>query len=83
MPDIVIVEFMHADAADALTGDFTVHYDNPLVHNPDKLPALLAEARGLIVGNLTQVNDELIDLAPTLKAVGRLGIGTERTDLKA
>ena len=83
MPDIVIVEFIHADAVDALKCDFDVHYDNTLVHNPDKLPALLAEARGLIVGNLTRVNDELMDLAPNLKAVGRLGVGTERIDLDA
>ena len=83
MPDIVIVEFIHADAVDALKCDFDVHYDNNLVHNPDKLPALLAEARGLIVGNLTRVNDELMDLAPNLKAVGRLGVGTERIDLDA
>ena len=72
MPDIVIVEFIHADAVVALKRVFDVHYDNTLVHNPNKLPALLAEARGHIVGNLTRVNDKLLDLAPNLKAVGRL-----------
>lgn len=80
MPDIVIVEFIHADAVAALKAKFAVHYDNTLVHHPEKLPELLAEARGLIVGNLTRVNDDLLDLAPRLKAVGRLGVGTERID---
>ena len=50
MPNIVIVEFIHADAVDALKCDFDVHYDNTLVHNPDKLPALLAEARASSLG---------------------------------
>lgn len=83
MPDILIVEFIHADAVEMLMSEFDVHYDNTLVHNPEKLPALLADARGLIVGNLTRVNDALLDLAPALKAVGRLGVGTERIDLEA
>lgn len=83
MPDILIVEFIHEDAVTALKAKFDVHYDNTLVHNQDKLPALLADARGLIVGNLTRVDDALLDMAPNLKAVGRLGVGTERIDLGA
>lgn len=83
MPDIVITEFIHDDAVAELLQDFVVHYDRELVHKPAELPALLAGARGLIVGNLTRVNDDLLDLGPKLLAVGRLGVGTERIDIPA
>ena len=83
MPDIVIMEFIHPDAVEELRRDYDVHYDQNLVHKPDEVPACLAEARGLIVGNLTWVNDDLLDLAPQLEAVGRLGVGTDRIDMEA
>lgn len=83
MPDIVITEFIHDDAVAELRRDFAVHYDRELVHRPAELPALLAGARGLIVGNLTRVNDALLDIGPKLIAVGRLGVGTERIDMAA
>ena len=83
MPDIVITEFIHDDAVAGLKRDFAVHYDRELVHKPDALAGLLAGARGLIVGNLTRVNDALLDLGPKLLAVGRLGVGTERIDMAA
>ncbi len=83
MPDIVITEFMHQDGVDSLQDAYDVHFDQQLVHKPDELAALLGEAQGLIVGNLTWVNDDLLDLGPRLMAVGRLGVGTDRIDIPA
>lgn len=83
MPDILVVEFIHPDAIILLEGEFDVHYDNTLVHRPEELFERLRDARGLIVGNLTRVDDALLDRGPNLKAVGRLGVGTERIDLEA
>ena len=37
----------------------------------------------LIVRNLTQVNQELLNGAPKLKVVGRLGVGLENIELPA
>ena len=83
MSDILIVEFIHPDAVTLLQDTFDVHYDNTLVHRTDELFDRLGTARGLIVGNLTRVDDALLDRGPNLKAVGRLGVGTERIDLEA
>jgi (S)-sulfolactate dehydrogenase len=83
MSEIVISEFMsEAAIATALTG-FDVVYDPALVDKSDALAAALGDCRGLIVRNRTQVNAALLDLAPHLKAVGRLGVGLDNIDLDA
>jgi (S)-sulfolactate dehydrogenase len=83
MSEIVISEFMsEAAIATALTG-FDVAYDPSLVDRPDELAAMLGNCRGLIVRNRTQVNAALLDLAPHLKVVGRLGVGLDNIDLEA
>lgn len=60
-----------------------------VLHDPElfgDLPALkeaLADAQALIVRNRTQVTAELLDAAPNLKVVGRLGVGLDNIDLGA
>ena len=83
MPDIVISEFMDQAAVDSAAKDFDVLYDAELVDRPEDLKAQLAEARGLVVRNRTRVTKELLDAAPKLKVVGRLGVGLDNIDLKA
>ena len=83
MPDIVISEFMDPQAIEAAAKDFTVHYDPQLVDKPEELKKLLSDAHGLVVRNRTQVNVELLDCAPKLKVIGRLGVGLDNIDLKA
>ena len=43
----------------------------------------LAAADGLIVRTYTQVNKDLLKLAPNLRVVGRAGVGLDNIDLKA
>lgn len=83
MPDIVISEFMDEAAITGGLAGFDVHYDATLVDRPEALRALLAEARGLIVRNRTQVRPELLAAAPRLKAIGRLGVGLDNIDVEA
>ncbi len=83
MPDIVISEFMDQDAIDDLARGFDVLYDPGLVDRPGDLAAVLGGARGLIVRNLTQVRDALLEAAPGLLVVGRLGVGLDNIDLEA
>ena len=83
MPDIVISEFMDQSAVDSAAKDFDILYDAELVDRPDDLKAQLAEARGLVVRNRTRVTQELLDAAPKLKVVGRLGVGLDNIDLEA
>lgn len=83
MPDIVVTEFMDEAAVADLAGTHDVVYDPKLVDRPDDLVRLLADARGLIVRNRTQVRGALLEAAPRLKAVGRLGVGLDNIDVAA
>ena len=81
MSGIVISEFMDAQAVEDLRAQFDVRYDPGLV---DELPALrqaLAGAQALIVRNRTQVRAELLEHAPGLRVVGRLGVGLDNIDM--
>ena len=83
MSDIVITEFMDQASVDTLSADFDVHYSPELVDNPDELSRLLADARAIVVRNRTQVRQGLLDQAPNLKVVGRLGVGLDNIDMEA
>ena len=81
MADIVISEFMdEAVLRDAFAG-CDILYDAKLVDRRDALFAALADARALIVRNRTQVRAELLERAPRLQVVGRLGVGLDNIDL--
>lgn len=80
---IVITEFMdEAAVREGLSGRDVV-YDPMLVDKPDELAGHLAHARALIVRNRTQVRPALLDLAPHLHVVGRLGVGLDNIDMEA
>lgn len=83
MSDIVITEFMQQDAIDELLAGFNVHYDKTLVDNTEKIPPLLTDARALIVRNRTKVTKAILESAPKLECVGRLGVGLDNIDLDA
>ena len=83
MTDIVISEFMDAPAIDWLRRDFAVTYDPTLVSDAARLGAACQAARALIVRNRTQVTPTLLQAAPHLRAVGRLGVGLDNIDLDA
>ena len=83
MPDIVITEFVDEAAVADLEKDYAVVYDPDLVDNPDDMRALLSDAVALVVRNRTQVDDSLLDAAPKLMVVGRLGVGLDNIDLAA
>lgn len=83
MADIVICEFMDAAVVHAAFADHDALYDPTLGDHIDALYASLADARALIVRNRTQVRVPLLDAAPRLKVVGRLGVGMDNIDLAA
>jgi (S)-sulfolactate dehydrogenase len=83
MPDIVISEFMDKNIALEVLDGFDVQYEPTLVDDRAALLETLADARAIIVRNRTQVDNELLDRAPDLKVVGRLGVGLDNIDLEA
>ncbi|MEM7198429.1 MAG: hydroxyacid dehydrogenase [Pseudomonadota bacterium] len=82
MMDIVITEFMDEAAVADLQKRFSVCYDPALVDDP-KLREKLQNARAVIVRNRTRVNRALLDAAPALCCVGRLGVGLDNIDVAA
>src|SRR5437762_5728158 len=63
-----------------LASRFDVHYDKTLVERQGELRNSLANADALIVRNKTQVTAALLDAAPKLRVVGRLGVGLDNID---
>ena len=80
---IVIAEFMDDDAVASLAREHDTHYDPHLAERTEALAAAVAEAEALIVRNRTQVNRALLEAAPKLRVVGRLGVGLDNIDVAA
>ncbi len=81
--NVVISEFMDEEAVSALAAAFATRYDPALVDQRADLLGLLHDADALIVRNRTQVDVALLDAAPRLRVVGRLGVGLDNIDVKA
>lgn len=80
---IIICEFMDEASVDALRRRFDVKYDPTLVDRRADLLGALAGAQALVVRNRTQVDAGLLAAAPTLRVVGRLGVGLDNIDVDA
>jgi (S)-sulfolactate dehydrogenase len=83
MAEIVISEFMDEAAIRASFGGRDVLYDPQLVDDAPRLAAAVRDARALIVRNRTQVRGALLEAAPRLEVVGRLGVGLDNIDVPA
>lgn len=83
MKRICISEFMDPAAVQALTPGFDVCYEPGWVDRRDALLDALAGADALIVRNRTQVDAALLERAPALRVVGRLGVGLDNIDVAA
>jgi (S)-sulfolactate dehydrogenase len=80
---ILITEFMDEAAVARLRAAHPVTYDPGLADRQGELPALMPGVRALIVRNRTQVRGPLLDAAPDLTCVGRLGVGLDNIDVAA
>lgn len=83
MPRIVISEFMDGSAVARLAAAHDTLYAPDLVDRPADLAATLAGAEVLVVRNRTRVTAALLEAAPHLSALGRLGVGLDNIDLDA
>lgn len=83
MTDIVISEFMDEAAIREHLGQFDVLYDPKLIEQPQRLLGVLSDCRALVVRNRTQVRGALLEAAPNLRVVGRLGVGLDNIDVAA
>jgi (S)-sulfolactate dehydrogenase len=83
VPTVVITEFMDEAAVGDIAAAAATLYDPKLVDRPDALAAALVRCRVLVVRNRTQVRPALLDAAPHLELVGRLGVGLDNIDMAA
>lgn len=83
MSEIVIAEFMDEAPIESLRQRFSVDFNPRLVADRPELLQAVGAAQALIVRNRTQVDAELLDAAPHLRVVGRLGVGLDNIDLAA
>ena len=83
MSSILISEFITSQALETLRSKHAVVYEPEFYKDRPALIAALQNIEGLIVRNLTQVNEEILAGAPHLKVVGRLGVGLENIELPA
>ncbi len=80
---IVITEFMDENAVNTLRQHHETLYDPGLADRQEELPPILGNATALVVRNRTRVGKALLDAAPNLQCVGRLGVGLDNIDLDA
>lgn len=83
MPSLVISEFMEPGAVELLRCALETLYDPGLADDREGLLRALPGARGLIVRNRTRVDRGLLEAAPRLEVVGRLGVGLDNIDGEA
>ncbi|MEQ3625405.1 MAG: hydroxyacid dehydrogenase [Celeribacter sp.] len=80
---VIVSEFMDEAALAGFGPQVNVTYDPSLVDNREALLAALPDAQALIVRNRTQVDQAVLDAAPDLRVVGRLGVGLDNIDMAA
>lgn len=83
MADLVLItEAVHAPLG-ALGRRIRVEVRDGLWSDRNALHEAVAECAGLVVRNQTRVDRSLLDAAPRLRVVGRLGAGLDNLDLDA
>ncbi|HSF92167.1 MAG TPA: hydroxyacid dehydrogenase [Paracoccaceae bacterium] len=80
---ILITEFMDDAQVARLSDAHPTQYAPDLADRQGDIPGLIAGVQALVVRNRTQVHAAILDAAPDLKVVGRLGVGLDNIDLTA
>lgn len=83
MPKVVVSEFMDEQIARDVLGHLDLEYDPTLVDDRGALLTAVADADAVIVRNRTRIDAGLLEQAPQLRVVGRLGVGLDNIDLPA
>lgn len=83
MARVVVSEWIDEAALARLREHHEVTADPDLHGDRERLRHALASAEGLIVRNLTRVDVGILDAAPRLRVVGRVGVGLDRIDVAA
>jgi len=77
---ILIAEFMDQRAVDRLSARHVTRYLPALADRQDDIADMMKGIRALVVRNRTKVTSGLLECAPELRIVGRLGTGLDNID---
>lgn len=80
---VVITELIWPEGLEVLSQQSEVGYDPDLWKKPEELKKMLTDADAIIVRNQTKVSAGLLEAAPQIKVVGRLGVGLDNIDVAA
>jgi D-3-phosphoglycerate dehydrogenase / 2-oxoglutarate reductase len=83
MPEILLTEEIVDPSIDALAERFRLAYEPHLWSERAALLERLPGVRALLVRNMTTVDAAVLDAAPDLEVVGRIGVGLDNLDLPA
>jgi D-3-phosphoglycerate dehydrogenase len=81
--DILITEDLQSPAIDRLEKKYKITRDTALWKDAAKFKAAIRDARAIMVRNQTKVTAEVLDAAPKLLAIGRVGVGLDNIDVPA
>jgi len=81
--DVLISEDLQAPAIQRLARKYEIVADGSLWQEPARLKGTIGEARVLLVRNQTQVTAEVLQAAPKLVGIGRVGVGLDNIDVAA
>src|SRR5579863_2768193 len=81
--DILVTENVGGRWIDELKSRFSVTVEPDLWKSPEKIKALLPNARALIVRNQTRVNADLLLASSKLQIIGRAGAGLDNIEVPA
>ena len=81
--DILLLERLVPEAHEWLEARHCVECRPELAADPSALRKAIYKAEALVLPRKVVVTRELLDFAPLLKAVARMNVGTENTDLEA
>jgi phosphoglycerate dehydrogenase-like enzyme len=81
--DILLVEQLVPEARAWLEGLHSVESRPELAGDPSALRKAIYKAKALVLPRKVVVTKEFLDFAPRLKAVARVHVGTDNTDLEA
>lgn len=79
--DILISEELNSPAVDQLAAKYKVVKIGDLWKNHGELKTAIASARTIMVRNQTQLTAEILNAAPRLAAIGRIGVGLDNIDI--
>ncbi|TVR90391.1 MAG: hypothetical protein EA416_11550 [Trueperaceae bacterium] len=80
---VVVSEWIDGAALERLQAQHEVVVDSALHADRPRLFEALARAEALVVRNQTRVDAALLDAAPRLRVIGRVGVGLDMIDVAA